>query len=217
MNAMNRLSRRGWIGLLALLLLGCETTRNVAPDAGDTPPAGKAWVVFTVSHDKGPALPLFGATAGGAVEFWVTFTDASGKEHRATSMEKATALGSAVSEIENQWGSIHVREVHAGRVDFKTWRLIHKTGVGIREITPKYSPPERMTRVEAGSITYLGNVHARTEWGRNPFGIPLLAAGVPSWRDEAARDLDLVYQTYPQLRGRVTVRLLEGGNWITQP
>lgn len=218
MNTWMRVSRTCWIGLIALLLLGCETTRNVDPSAGETPPPGKAWVVFTVSHDQGPALPLFGASAGGGVTFKVFYQDAMGEEASASSMGKRNAFGNAVSDIDGMWGSVYVREVPAGKVAFTGWDLVQNTGpAGFRVVKPNLPPPPRSADVSAGSITYLGNAHAATEWGTNLLGLPLLAAGVPTWKDESSRDLEVVYKTYPKLRGRVTVAPLAGQPWITLP
>lgn len=216
MVALTRIARAWWIGLMLLMLVGCETTRTVAPEAGNTPPAGRSWIVLTVSHDKGPALPLFGAFAGAAVNLKVTIKDSAGDEQLVSSA-KRNLIGSTVSDIEDRWGTIHVREVKAGRVDFTGWQLTHETGVGIRVYSPKVTPPARSADVPAGTIAYLGNVHTETLWGKNPFGIPLLAGGLPSWRDESDRDLEVLYRTHPHLRGRVVIAPVTHGLWFAQP
>lgn len=205
MSTLQNIFRSLWASLL-LLLVGCETTHSVGPEAGDTPPAGMAWIVFSVSQDKGPDTPIFGVSAGKNVEFKVTLRDAAGQQQ--------TAAAPAVNALGNLLGDVHVREVPAGRVEFSSWSLTHYTGAATRGFTPRETPRPRSADVAAGTITYLGNVHATTEWGKNLFGIPLLAGGLPSWHDESARDLEVLYRTRPHFRNRVIVAPVAGGAWI---
>lgn len=198
----------------AALMLACTTTGNIEPAAVAARDPGKALLVLSVTHDWGPPSPLFGAALGGGVRFHVELRGA-GLEGGRTSLPSLTDTGMSMqTPFDKIWGRLYVRELAPGDYEFVSWRLEQNTGVGWRSFTPKAPPPALPVTLRAGTVTYIGNVHAETVWGRNLLGMPLLAGGQPELRNEAERDLALLYKDYPQLKGQVTLMPLPPGPWV---
>lgn len=201
-------------GALSLVagLLGCESTGSLNPrEAGSASAAGKAIVVFTVSHDKNDER-LF--ENGGNVKFFVYFRNASGGNEmpRAFSnMETASIV--MTSQFQDVWGRIFVRQVDPGRYELIKWEVLQDTGVGIRVVEPRSPPQPVEFEATPGSVKYLGNIHANLGWAKNPFGISILAGATPMLRNEAARDLPLVLAEYPALTGKIAIDPLPPGPW----
>lgn len=216
---MNR--RTCLMGVLVLALLaGCETTGNIEPAALAATDKTKAVVLFTVTHDWGPLAPISGQSIGGSVRFFVELRGAGlegGSKSAASITDPGLSSMFVQTPFDRLWGRFYVLELPAGKYELVTWRLTQQTGVGVQSFTPKVPPPTLAFELAAGTVTYIGNIHADLAWGKNPFGITLLAGGLPTVRIEAERDLELIYKTYPQLKGRVEVAPLTTGLWATEP
>lgn len=218
--SFNRITRRAACAALALgltgLMAGCASTGNIAPEALAKADPGKALVLFSISHDWGPPAPLGGRGMGGNVRLQVEISSPALPDQRIQVYSLVTdSLAMMVSSsFEGVWGRWYVRELPPGRYALSTWALSQDTGVGIRTFTPRVVPPELVFEVAAGSITYIGNIHARLGWGRSLLGMPVLAGGLPEVRDEATRDLPLIFRQYPMLEGKPVKALLPLGVWL---
>lgn len=209
--------RNLWIALLAIAVLGgCETTSSLDPRQAEKLSPDKAVIVFTVSHDKegqGFYKP------GGNVKFFVDMRDATRAKALPRGFSNMETLAPMMtSALEDVWARIFVREVDPGRIEFTTWEVIQNNGpMGIRSSSPKVAPPPIVFAAKAGTVTYIGNLHANILWAKNPFGMSILAGALPEIRNEATRDLQQVYKDYPALQGKVVIEPLPVGPWLPTP
>ncbi len=204
-------------GLLALAMLaGCESTANLDARQAGQRKADKALVVFTVSHDRDPKSL---AKRGANVKFFVELRDATrGRPLPRAFSNMETLSPMMTSPFDEVWGRVFVREVDPGRIEFTTWEVVQDNGpMGTRVAHPRAQPTPIGVEVEAGTVTYLGNLHARLLWAKNPLGIDILAGAVPEVRHQAARDLAQVHKEYPSLQGQVTERPIAPGPWTSEP
>jgi len=201
--------------LFALVLVGlaaCESTANIDKGLDASTQLDGGLVIFTVTHDKD--TEHFGRS-GGNVKLFVTLRDTvKGAELPRVFSNMETLSPVMTSPFDNVWGRYYVRQLPVGRYEFSGWTLEQNTGVGINTITPRKAPPPLTFEVAAGSVSYLGSIHGELVWGKNLFGIPLASGAVPQVRNEAERDLPLIWKEYPQLRGKVEIRLLPEGRWL---
>lgn len=206
--------RKLWIALLAVAVLGgCETTSSLDPRQAEKLSPDKAVIVFTVSHDKdGQGFYQPGAN----VKFFVDMRDASRAKALPRGFSNMETLSPMMtSDLEDVWARIFVREVDPGRVEFTNWEVIQNNGpMGIRSYSPKVAPPPIVFEAKAGTVTYIGNLHARILWAKNPFGMSILAGALPEIRNEATRDLQPVYKDYPALQGKVVIQPMPTGPWL---
>lgn len=206
-----------WIALVAVAVLsGCESTSSLDPRQVEKLSPDKAVIVFTVSHDKeGQGF----SQLGGNVKFFVEMRDASRAKDLPRGFSNMETLAPMMtSALEGVWARIFVREVDPGRIEFTKWEVIQDNGpMGIRSFSPRIAPPPIMFEAKAGTVTYVGNLHARILWGKNPFGMSILAGALPEIRNEASRDLQQVYKDYPALQGKIVIEPMTLGPWLPTP
>jgi hypothetical protein len=203
----------------------CQAAGNIDPAALDTDSKDKALILFTVTHDWGPPFALlgiktesFGAAANVHLDVEFHGAPLEGGKISVASMPPQNPLGGNASVFDKLWGQYYVRELPPGRYELTTWKLTQIIQAGsLQIITPKLQPPALSFEVAAGSVTYIGNIHAELTWGKSLIGMQLMTDGLIVIRNEAERDLELIIKTYPQLRQRVTVAPLRAGPWIAAP
>jgi hypothetical protein len=206
--------RSFWPALLALVVLGgCESTASLDPKQAERRSADRAVITFTVSHDK-DMENLF--RRGTNVKFFVYLRDAAtGKDLPRAFSNMETLAPLMTSPIDGVWARVFVREVEPGRIEFTKWEVVQDNGpMGIRVVQPKVAPIPMTFDVQAGTTTYIGNLHAKLLWAKNPLRIEILAGAVPEIRDESERDLKVVYKDYPALQGKVQVKPMRLGPWM---
>lgn len=204
-------------GLLALAALaGCESTANLDARQAGQPAPDKAVVIFTVSHDRDPSSVF---KRGANVKFFVELRDATrGQALPRVFSNMETLSPMMTSPFDDVWGRVFVREVEPGRIEFTTWEVLQDNGpLGTRVVQPRAQPTPIAFEVEAGTVTYIGNLHAELLWAKNPMRIDILAGAIPEVRHQPDRDLPRVYAEYPGLRGRVAVRPIASGPWRSEP
>lgn len=200
--------------ILSMLLAGCESTGNVVANYAPSANKNTGLVLFSVTHDKGQALRTAHNT-----KLFIRFKGV-GKE-AATDIPRAFSNMETMSPLmttpfEDVWGRVYVREFAAGSYTLSGWWLEYHTGVSSNSISPKKPPTPIKFDVQPGSVTYIGNVHGSLLWGKNLFGIPLVAGAIPEIRNEAERDMKLILKDYPQLEGKVVVSPLSPGPWLAE-
>ena len=207
-----------WHALLAatlvIVMAGCETTGNIEPKFDMASLKQGGLVLFSVTHDK-DAEHAF--RQGANVKLFIEFRDvANGTEipRAFSNMETMSLL--MTTPFEHVWGRTYVRNFAAGRYELSGWYVEQNTGVGIRSITPKSSSPSIPFEVQPRSVMYIGNVHASLGWGKNLFGVDLLADAFPKVGNEFERDVKLILKDYPQLEGKIVVKPLRPGLWLTE-
>lgn len=202
-----------WAGALALAgLAGCETTGSVDRAVRPETLRQSGLVLFSVTHtlEKDSLV-----RRGGNVTFYVELRDLDSPRNlpSAFSTNLATLEPVVHSSFEGWWGRVFVRELPVGRYALVGWSVLQNHVYSVREFRPKVAPPALTFEVTPGTVQYLGNVHGQLLWGRNPFGIDILAGAVPEVRNEADRDLAVILKDYPQLQGKVVVQPLATGVW----
>lgn len=198
--------------LLTLALTGCATTGNVDPKYDPSAHTKTGLLIFSVTHDKdNNTLGRGGANVYLNIHF--RNIDTGDTIPRAVSNDLGTLI--PTTPFDNVWGTLYVREFAAGRYELSTWSLHQNTGVGINSFTPKQQPSPITFEVRPGSVTYIGNVHGNLLWGKNIFGIDLVAGAIPQVKNEAERDVSMVLKDYPQLNGRIVVAPIRTGSWQT--
>jgi hypothetical protein len=86
---------------------------------------------------------------------------------------------------------------------------------GLRIVPAKNLPPLTF-EIEPGSVVYLGDLHGMTQAGRNLLGMKVTGDGYPQVRDCHQRDIEILYNKYPQFRGKVRQQLLPLGPWVPE-
>ncbi len=207
---------------LAVIACGAGAAAgDVDPEVVEAIRKESALIIFTVSHDAGPPFALlgmktssFGAAAN--VKLNVEFRGPA-LEGGKLLVESRQPVHGNTSAFEDRFGKLFVREVPPGRYELFTWELVQLvTPTSPRTVRPPVPPPAQPFEVTAGSVTYLGNIHGELTWERSLLGMHLMDDGRASIRNEAERDLELAYRTYPQLRGKVTVAPLKTGAWTAE-
>jgi len=115
------------------------------------------------------------------------------------------------SEFSDANGRLLVLSLRQGDYEFTSWQI----GNGSVYFYPRKTPPALQFHVKAGQVEYLGDLHGHLMFGKNIFGLPVLAGGYPEIQDARARDIPILYERFPQFRGKVTIELLTLGPWAS--
>lgn len=196
------------LALAGFFLAGCATPNNVdknyVPDAAKN----KGLALFSVTHDFGPPAPITGLTGGANVRFHIGVRGGTlGKDELMFFSMNESLFPSASNQFDSVWGKYYVQELSPGRYEIFSWEIVIMTGVGERIVTPKKAPPPITFEVISGKSTYIGNLHANISYGHF-LGIPMPKNGLPAIRNEAERDLKVIFKEYPQLEGKVSIEPL---------
>ena len=141
---------------------------------------------------------------------------ATGNETRFSSQPGGVPIApESMSAFRDVFGQYYVRAMEPGKYEFVTWELVMPHAFGAKVWSPKVKPPPLPISLSAGQIVSVGNLHGRLVFRDTMFGAPELQYGVPEILDSSARDLTAIAKTHPQVEGKVTVRLLPTGEWLT--
>ncbi|MEK8051036.1 hypothetical protein AACH10_12370 [Ideonella sp. DXS22W] len=202
----------GLAGLAALS--GCETTGSIDRHAAPETLKGAGWVLFSVTHERDMTAI---ARRAGNVTLFVDMRDLDRQQdlQRAFSTQLATLSPVIESSFDDLWGRVFVRELPPGRYAFTQWTVFQNYVYFTRSYSPQPAPPPLTFEVQAGSVTYLGNLHGHLNWTRNALGVDMLSSAEVTVRHEADRDLAAIFKSYPQLRGKVDVKPLPAMRWAS--
>lgn len=114
---------------------------------------------------------------------------------------------SASNQFDSVWGKYYVQELPQGRYEIFSWEIVILLGAGEIVVKPKKPPPPISFDVGSGKSTYIGNLHANLAFG-SFLGITMPKGGLPAIRNEAERDLKVIFKEYPQLEGKVSIEPL---------
>jgi hypothetical protein len=87
-----------------------------------------------------------------------------------------------------------------GEYEFYNWELYVKQAGGAAVFSPKVAPPAISFSIQAGKITYVGNLHVQSLKGKNFFGISVPFGGIPVISDNNSVDMPLLKKKYPNLQ-----------------
>ncbi len=115
----------------------------------------------------------------------------------------------------NLGGRMFVVEVEEGDHQLDYWSINHNNNYLI--IYPKVPPPKLEFSLEHGQIMYIGNFHIDIVAEKNFLGALLPLGGEPSINNKYPRDIELIYEKYPQLKDKeITINVLHEGTWINE-
>jgi hypothetical protein len=97
-------------------------------------------------------------------------------------------------------GRLLAFEVDAGKYYLSDWSIFISFYGGYKIISPK-EPVAAEFMVEPGKITYLGNLHTETLYGKNIFGITIAGSGMSIIENREDIDLEKLNKKYPMLSG----------------
>lgn len=104
--------------------------------------------------------------------------------------------------------------IKAGDYELTNWTLYISQAGGYGYISPKKLPAPLPFTIQAGQITYLGNLHLNTITGKNFFGIVVPFGAYPVITNDEQVDLNLLKNKYPNLSNWPThSALLDGSKW----
>jgi hypothetical protein len=210
---MNRRNLAAAITLVAVLTVGCETTSNTVSSNGAISNKASGVVLFTLTHDKD--LEHLGRRAHN-VQLIVTMKNLETGSALTRSLSYDVMALFPTTPFVDVWGKVFARELPPGRYAFDSWLVEQNTGVGWRTYSPKTPVKPLIFEVKSGSNIYIGNIHGKLLWGKNIFGLDLLAGAIPIVENKAERDLPLILKDNPQLKDNIVVEALRSGPWIPE-
>jgi hypothetical protein len=181
---------------LALALAGCSHD-PVVPTRHWLEEKGRGVVVLSVSHD------LVDPSETGAYFFM------DEKEIGLRGM-LGTPLRGHASDFKTRHGQVQILSLEPGMHTIERWQL--KTTINMRK--PKILPAPLAFLVKEGEIVYIGNLHLRLQLESGFLNAVVIKAAVPVIQDHSVEDIEVAEQRAPNLRNRITVRLLPLGPWV---
>lgn len=188
--------------LFSVLLLAACAGNPVSQKTHPAELAGKAVIVFSVSHD-------LQAGNGSKALVHMNLGDI-GQRATLSSIDDTLGIPHA-NEFKTRRGHVYVLEVEPGWHQFDSWQVA-ATGGGYR-LFPKSEPKPLQFEVRKGQAVYLGNLHAHLQLGRNVFGLPVTNNAAIVLLNQAQEDIPLAEAKVPSLRGKIEIRLLKQGPW----
>lgn len=104
--------------------------------------------------------------------------------------------------------------MNAGDYELTNWNLFVSQAGGFGNISPQEPPTPLPFTIEAGHVTYLGNLHITTITGKNVFGIEVPFGAYPVITNNEQIDLSLLRSKYPNLNSwPIHSALIDGSQW----
>lgn len=194
-----------------MVLAGCGTVKNVVQTYDITKNTSKGLILMSVTHDRGKATTFRG---GSGIDLELMFREAATSEYM-TWVENYDGDSVFGEEIE---GKILAVELNSG------WHQL--MGLDFQQLQRKQKFSPINFDVKPGVVQYLGNIHVNFIWGASTMYVPVSIGivvpieyaapkGVKAFfSDKSELDLNLVFDEYPQLKGKVEKALLRPGPWI---
>jgi hypothetical protein len=114
-------------------------------------------------------------------------------------------------------GRVLAVQLEPGEYELYSWTIYVQAVNGYGYISPKAPPTPLPFQVQAGVITYLGNLHGQTVMGQNVFGMDVPGGGIPSITDRLERDKPMLKAKFPMLQDwPITSANLNGKEWAQQ-
>jgi hypothetical protein len=189
--------------LISLLLAGCGPS-NVRTDYHLDQHPGDGVVVLSVTHDLDAGRA---ATAKFYLDGTSSLLDPNTKVLSSLNEVMGVKTG---SDYEDAYGQIYVIPLAAGSHRITSWQITNVHGAGR---LPDGPLAPLVFNVVAGQVTYIGNLNARLNAGRNFLGVHVVNDAAVEVRDRRVTDIPLLEGRYPQLKGKAVIALLPLGAW----
>jgi len=95
-------------------------------------------------------------------------------------------------------GGVFAIALPPGSYEFNDWLINNGTGA---DISPR-NPKKASFLVEAGEVTYIGNLNMLLRTGKNLLGLEIISGGRPVITNQADRDISIIKTKYPFLANK---------------
>lgn len=102
------------------------------------------------------------------------------------------------SDLEFTDGQLNVVDLKPGKYSINSWTLFVPIGTGYKKLSPRQYDPIEFT-VKKGKVTYIGNLHLETVYGRNAFGLEIEVGAEQKCFNSSERDIKRFKNKYPNL------------------